>query len=344
MQTYTAQVTPFLVHRFGSAATAQLGYSFQYSQQNWAAFGNSGPDSVGRKLHRASRLRRAAQRRGPRPPGAAGARRRHLVRRRRHLRRRSPASSPRSRRATPSCGASPCSARSATRTSEYAGTNPLSIEDAIWSVGLRLTPRPDSIIIVRYGRPQRLQLVHPECGRGARRAHRTLRHLQRHSRHVADPGPGPARNHHHRCARQPGGQPVRCAGRADQPVPRPVRHALPHAHRHGVAAPSLAARHVHPVRHLAGQEPVTSASSAMPVSPNHGVYATFGWAHEFSPAPPGWRRCNMGTSTGQLASATRLQGNAERPDTYALAATLMHRLSDKLTASMQVAWTGDTAR
>ena len=42
---------------------------------------------------------------------------------------------------------------------EYSGTNPFSISDAIWSVGLRLTPRPDSIVIIRYGRPKRLQFL-----------------------------------------------------------------------------------------------------------------------------------------------------------------------------------------
>src|SRR5258707_14675865 len=36
MQTYIAEVTPFLVHRLGSAATVQAGYSFQYSSQNLA--------------------------------------------------------------------------------------------------------------------------------------------------------------------------------------------------------------------------------------------------------------------------------------------------------------------
>ena len=44
MQTYTAQVTPFLVQRFGSAATVQAGYSFQYSSQNFTDFNQSSPD------------------------------------------------------------------------------------------------------------------------------------------------------------------------------------------------------------------------------------------------------------------------------------------------------------
>ena len=76
LQTYTTQVTPFLVHRFGSAASSQLGYSFQYSRQAGAVFNNSdlASSEFDRKLHRASRLRGAAQRRGSRPPGAAGAR------------------------------------------------------------------------------------------------------------------------------------------------------------------------------------------------------------------------------------------------------------------------------
>lgn len=34
---------------------------------------------------------------------------------------------------------------------EYSGTNPQRIDDAIWSVGARLTPTPESFLIVRYG-------------------------------------------------------------------------------------------------------------------------------------------------------------------------------------------------
>ena len=41
MQTYTAQVTPFLVHRLGSAATVEAGYSFQYAAQNFGSFTQS---------------------------------------------------------------------------------------------------------------------------------------------------------------------------------------------------------------------------------------------------------------------------------------------------------------
>ncbi len=153
LQTYNAQVTPFLVHHFGSTATAQAGYSFQYSSAELCHFQQQRLFHHSRELHRASRLRGAAQRRGFRPFGAAGARRRHLVRWRRYLPGRSSATSPSSRRATPSCGASPCSARSATRTSNTAGTNPLSISDAIWSVGLQAEAETRfHRAVVRYGR------------------------------------------------------------------------------------------------------------------------------------------------------------------------------------------------
>ena len=67
MQTYTAQVTPFLVHRFGSAATVQAGYSFQYSSQNFTVLAKAARNSAKAararpKLHGASRLCGGAQR------------------------------------------------------------------------------------------------------------------------------------------------------------------------------------------------------------------------------------------------------------------------------------------
>ena len=221
----------------------------------------------------------------------------------------------------------------------------------IWSVGLRLTPSPDSIVIVRYGHRERIQFLQPECGRGPRRAHQPFCHLQRHSRHVADPGPGSARHHHHRCARQHGGQPVRRAGRADQLLPRPVQHALQNARRHGVAEPSLAARQLHPFRHLADPGPRHLRQWHPARQLRNGIYATFNWAHEFSPNTAGGATVQYGRATsgqigsGNTASGKPASGKPARviwiPD--ALAATLSHRLSETLTTSIQVAWTSSTS-
>ncbi len=65
----------------------------------------------------------------------------------------------------------------------------------------------------------------------------------------------------------------------------------------------------------------------------------------FAAAPPAkWRRRSMGASARQLASVRRLQQVGwVTADTYALTATLMHQLNDKLTGSIQVAWTNNTS-
>src|SRR5262249_3921908 len=151
LQTYTTQVTPFLMYRFGSAATLQLGYSFQYSGQDFSNFSQSGPNNstanyianrgfaVLRSGEDLGRLALQARIDGTWYTGNgiyAGAQ----------------------------SFFSALEARYAILPSvtvlreigyedlAYAGTNPGSINDAIWSAGLRLTPSRDSIVIIRYGR------------------------------------------------------------------------------------------------------------------------------------------------------------------------------------------------
>ncbi len=97
----------------------------------------------------------------------------------------------------------------------FSGTNPITIEDAIWSVGpTGLKPQ------LHHHRPlrpsRRLQFLQPERGRGRSVCAQTFRDLQRLHRTIANGGAGPAGNHDHRSAGQSRRQPDRRAGRVDQ--------------------------------------------------------------------------------------------------------------------------------
>ena len=147
MQTYTAQVTPFLVHRFGSAATVQAGYSFQYSSQNLGRFQpkqpRPAPATENYTAHRGfavvrsgedfGRLALQARVDGTKYVGNGiydDAHRFITALETRYAILRSVA----------------LLGEIGYENQEYSGTNPFSISDAIWSVGLRLTPGPDSIV------------------------------------------------------------------------------------------------------------------------------------------------------------------------------------------------------
>ena len=94
-------------------------------------------------------------------------------------------------------------------------------------------------------------------------------------------------------------------------------------------------------------DPVTSANGTLPASSN-GIYATFNWAHEFSPNTTGMATVQYGRASFGQTGFFRLvasfgQTGSGHFDTYALAATLSHRLSETLTTSIQVAWTSSTS-
>ncbi len=83
------------------------------------------------------------------------------------------------------------------------------------------------------------------------------------------------------------------------------------------------------------QTPITSAINTVPVSASNGVYATLNWAHEISPRTTGMASAQY----GRVSYAQPGQGEA---NIYALAATLVHQLTDKLNVGLQVAWTNNT--
>ena len=199
MQTYTAQITPFLVHRLGSAATVQAGYSFQYATQGYGSFSQSNalnvPDdyianrgfAVVRSGEEFGRLALQARADGTKYAGNGIYDDAHTF-----------ITALETRYAI---------LRSVALLGEigyenqaYSGTNPVNISDAVWSVGLRLTPRPRCHRGCQIWPPKRLQFLLPECGRSPWWADRSFRHLPGNARHDAHPGTGSARDHHGRCA------------------------------------------------------------------------------------------------------------------------------------------------
>ncbi|MEO3471544.1 TIGR03016 family PEP-CTERM system-associated outer membrane protein [Roseomonas sp. CAU 1739] len=153
VQNYNFQVSPYYVHRFGSAATAQLGYAFQYSAQEGTtqfqpgatlpSFNNQ--DYIGNRGYLVVRSgedlgRLALQGRvdGTVFSGTGVYDGAHVY-----------VASLEARYAiTPTIAVL---LEGGYEDIEYAGTNPNRIQDAIWSVGARLTPTPESFLTVRYG-------------------------------------------------------------------------------------------------------------------------------------------------------------------------------------------------
>ena len=88
------------------------------------------------------------------------------------------------------------------------------------------------------------------------------------------------------------------------------------------------------------QDPMTSANNAVPAIASRGTYATLSWAHELSRRTTGVATVQYGHVYEQPGFGQPAQGDS---DTYALSATLMHQLNDKLTGSIQVAWTNNTS-
>lgn len=153
VQTYNFQVSPYYVHRFGSAATAQLGYVFQYSAQEGTtqfqpgatlpSFNNQ--DYIGNRGYLVVRSgedlgRLALQGRvdGTVFSGTGVYDGAHVF-----------VAALEARYAiTPAVAVL---LEGGYEDIEYGGTNPDLIRDAIWSVGIRLTPTRDSFLTARYG-------------------------------------------------------------------------------------------------------------------------------------------------------------------------------------------------
>jgi uncharacterized protein (PEP-CTERM system associated) len=347
VQTYTTQVTPFLVHNFGSAASSQLGYSFQYSGQSGAVFNSSdfaGFNSAANfTAHRGFAVLRSGQDLGrlalqARVDGIwyvgsgiyddahsfiAGLGVRYAILRSVAL--------------TGDIGY---------ENQRYAGTDPVNIDDAVWSVGLRLTPSPDSIVIVRYGHQNGFNSFYLNAGvaLGVRTSlfatySDTLGTSLTQGQNLLSTTTTDAL-----------GNTVDSQSGAPVVLINSFLGLTDTLYRTRLGTVSLNHRWPRDAFTLSGtwqsQDPVTSVNSAASVTSSNGIYATFSWVHEFSPNTTGVATAQYGqTNAGQIGfGSTNLgQTNWGDSDTYALAATLSHRLSEKLTASLQVSWSNSTS-
>ncbi len=335
-QTYNAQVTPFLAYRFGSAASLQVGYSFQYSRQNGANSSQSAADSLSEAYtaHRGfavlrsgedlGRLALQARIDGTRFIGngiydnahryVAALETRYAILRSFAL-----------------------LGEIGYENLEYAGTSPRSIKETIWSVGLRLTPSPDSIVILRYGRHSGFNSFSVNAGvaLGAR-TDLFATYKESLSTSLSE-----AQDLLASTTLDALGNPVDSESGAPVVLIPPFLGLSDTLFRMRIGTVSLRYRWPRDVFTLSGtwqkQDPVTSASTAESAISSHGTYATFSWRHEFSPRTTGMATLQY----GRVSSAQFGQGDG---NVYSAAATLAHELSDKLTGSLQFSWTRDTAR
>jgi uncharacterized protein (PEP-CTERM system associated) len=350
MQTYTTQVTPYLLHRFGSSVTAQAGYSFQYASQNLADFSQSSPDSVAQNYtaHRGfavvrsgedfGRLALQARVDGTKYVGNGIYNDSHQF-----------VTALETRYAVLRSVA--LLGEIGYENQEYSGTNPFGISDAIWSVGLRLTPQPDSIVIVRYGRRNGFNSFHLNAGTalGARTNlfatyKETLATTLTQSQDLLATTTVDAL-----------GNPVDSQSGAPVLLINPFLGLSDTLYRMRVGTTSLQYHWPRDVLTLSGtwqsQDPITSATNAVPVTTSRGIYATLSWGHDFSPRTTGVATAQYGhLSLGQPFFGQPAFGQSNfgqfgqgDSDTYALTATLLHHLSDKLTGSIQVAWTNNAS-
>ncbi len=345
LQTYTTQVTPFLVHRFGSAATSQLGYSFQYARQGWTDFRNRGPDdfTANYTAHRGfavlrsgedfGRLALQARVDGTWYVGDGIYDEAHNF--------------------TAGLGVRYAILRSIAvlgdigyENQQYAGTNPINIDDAVWSVGLRLTPSPDSIVVVRYGHQNGANSFSLNAGVALGvRTNLFATYSDTLSTSLTQ-----SQNLLSTTSTDALGNTVDSQSGAPVLLINSFLGLSNTLYRMRLGTVSLSHRWSRDLFTLSGtwqaQDPVTSANNTPPVSSSSGTYATFNWAHEFSPNTTGSATVQYGhVNSGQFGSGNvsfgqTISGDA---DTYALAAALSHRLSEKLTASMQVAWIANTS-
>jgi uncharacterized protein (PEP-CTERM system associated) len=344
MQTYTAQVTPFLVHRLGSAATVQAGYSFQYSSQNYSSFNQSSlasqPENytanrgfaVIRSGEDFGRLALQARVDGTQYVGNGiynGAHQFVTALETRYAILRSVA----------------LLGEIGYENQEYSGTNPFTISDAIWSVGLRLTPSPDSIVLVKYGRQNGFNSFYLNAGM----ALGVRTNLFATYRETLATTLTQAQDLLATTTVDALGNPVDSQSGAPVVLINPFLGLSDALYRMRVGTVSLRHHWPRDVLTLSGtwqsQDPITSASNAVSVTTSRGIYATLSWGHEFTPRTTGVATAQYGHVYGQFGFGQPgfVQPGPGDSDTYALSATVIHQLSDKLIGSIQVAWTNNTA-
>lgn len=334
MQTYNAEITPFLVHRFGSAATAQVGYSLQYAEQGWADFNNSGTlgspanflanrgYAVVRSGEDLGRLALQGRVDGTWYSGGgiySGAHRFITTLETRYAIRHSIA----------------LLGEIGYQNEAFSGSNPITIDDAIWSVGLRLIPNPNSLIIVRYGHRDGYNSF--SLNAGVALGVRT--DLFATYRDSIATTLTEAQDLLATTTTDSLGNPVDSQTGAPVVLVNSFLGLSNTLYRMRLGTVSLSHYWPRDTVSLSAtwqqQIPITSSSNAVNITTSTGVYGSVRWAHEFSPRTTGVVAAQYGyVGSGQLGQS---DGNI-----YGLSGALLHRLSETLSAGMQVAWNNST--
>lgn len=333
MQTYTAQVTPFLTYRFGSTATAQVGYSLQYSEQGWADFNNTGTAgspanflahrgfAVVRSGEDFGRLALQARVDGIRYVGDGiydGAHRFISALEVRYAITHSIA----------------LLGEIGYQSESFSGTNPINIEDAIWSVGLRLKPNPDSLVIVRFGHRDGYNSFSLNAGVAV--GVRT--DLFATYRDSIGTSLTEAQDLLATTTTDSLGNPVDSQTGAPVVLINSFLGISNTLYRLRLGTASIRHHWARDAFTLSGtwqeQIPLTSANNAFNVGTNSGVYAGFSWAHEFSPR-------TTGVATAQYGWVAYTQPGQGSNNIAALSGTLVHWLSETLAAALQASWSNN---
>lgn len=334
-QSYTAQVTPFVAYRLGSLASMQAGYSFLYSRQNASDFAQTGLDGSEANYiaHRGFAVLRSGEYLGRLALQARvdntwyvgdgiydGARQFVTALEARYAILRSVA----------------VFGEIGYEKQRLAGTNPFRIDGVIWSGGLRLTPTPDSIVVVRYGRRSGFNSFSVNAGvaLGVRTNffatyQETLSTSLSQAQDLLANTTTDAR-----------GDLVDSQSGAPVALFNSFLGQSNTLYKMRTGTASLRYSWPRDTFTLSGtyqsQIPITSANPAVATTTNRGAYGTFSWAHEFS-------RRTTGVAILQYGRFSAGQTGGGYANVYAAAATLSHELTEKLTGNLQFSWSRDSS-
>ena len=195
---------------------------------------------------------------------------------------------------------------------EYSGTSPFSISDAIWSVGLRLTPGPDSIVVIKYGRQNGFNSFYLNAGMAL--GGRT--NLFATYRETLATTLTQAQDLLATTTVDALGNPVDSQSGAPAVLINPFLGLSDTLYRMRIGTASLRHHWPRDVLTLTGtwqsQDPMTSANNAVSVASTRGTYATLSWGHELSPRTTGVAADSMGASPGNSVSGNPASGNPAR--------------------------------
>jgi uncharacterized protein (PEP-CTERM system associated) len=329
VQTYLVQVSPYYIHRFGSTATAQLGYTFAYSLQDGTTQflqpGATLPSFQNQDYisNRGYLVVRSGEDFGPlalqgRIDGTAfsgtgvydGA---HVF-----------VTALEARYAiTPTIAVL---LEGGYENIEYGGTNPARISDAIWSVGARLTPTPESFIILRYG--HRGGFDSPSLDAGIQLGGFT-RLTASYAERLATSATN-AQSLLDTTTLDALGNPVDAASGAPVLYANsfsPVQSGLFRTKTGSVALTQSWPRDSITLSAFYQQQDPVSAAPGTQIVESTGYYGGIAWTHELTPVTA----LNLGVQVGRTE-----YGNQPSTDVIFASGALSHRINDRLTGLVRV--------